>query len=366
MTARILVLPGDGIGPEVMDAGIQVLEVVANSLGLHLDLTEDLLQSAAWNVYGTFCRKETIEAARQSDALLVGAVSTSKWDQIDVEGGPTEQDGLMKLRAELGVFAGLRPARAWNALISKTPYRSEYVQNADVMVMREMCGGAFFTEMRGIETLPDGNKRAFELNEYSSYQIERFARASFEIARKRKGRVASVDKSNVVPTGELWREVVSRVGNQEYPDIELTHYFTDNAVYQFGCNPTAFDIIMGDNLFGDIISDQAGILSGSLGMLPSASLPGLPLLGKLNGPGIYEPVHGTAPDIIGQGIANPFGMVLSVAMMLEYGFGYVSAARNIETAVDTCLEAGITTPDIGGTATTRDVTAAVIRHYRDL
>lgn len=364
MSIKLLALGGDGIGPEVVNASLKVLDVVASSLGLDIDLSEDLLHGAAWQKYGCFCRPQTLEKARQCDAVLVGAVGGEQWDNITIEGGPAEQDGLMKLRQELDVFAGLRPARAWNALIPKTPYRHECIKGADVMVMREMCGGAFFSRTRGIETLADGGKRAFDLNEYSSAEIERFARASFEIARRRKRRVVSVDKSNVVVVGELWREVVDEIGGSEYPDVELTHYYADNAVYQLASRPTDFDVIIGDNLFGDIISDLAGVLAGSLGMLPSASLPGLQFPGDLVGPGIYEPVHGTAPDIAGRNIANPIGMILSVAMMLDYSFGLCKASQKLEAAVEACLEEGTTTRDIGGSASTSEVTNAVIRHYR--
>ena len=366
MSIKLLVLGGDGIGPEVVNAALKVLDIVGNSLGLNIDLSEDLLHGAAWEKYGQFCRPETLDKARQCDAVLVGSVGGEQWDNIVIEGGPAEQDGLMKLRQELDVFAGLRPARCWNALIPKTPYRPECVKGADIMVMREMCGGAFFSHTRGIESLADGGRRAFDLNEYSSEEIERFARAGFEVARKRGSRVVSVDKSNVVVVGELWREIVEELGKVEYPDVELTHYYADNAVYQLGRNPIVFDVIMGDNLFGDIISDQAGVIAGSLGMLPSASLPGLQRPGELSGPGIYEPVHGTAPDIVCRNIANPIGMILSVGMMLEYSFGYVDTARKIEAAVEACLEQGIATPDIGGTAGTDVITDAIIRHYRRL
>jgi 3-isopropylmalate dehydrogenase len=366
MAIRLLALGGDGIGPEVVDAALKLLDAVGKSLRLNIDLSEDLLHGASWEKYGTFCRQETLDKARGCDAVLVGAVGGEQWDNIVIEGGPAEQDGLMKLRQELGVYAGLRPSRSWNALIPKTPYRPECIKDADIMVMREMCGGAFFTETRGIESLADGGKRAFDLNEYSSHEIKRFARASFEVARKRKSRVVSVDKSNVVLAGVLWREVVEEIGMTEYPDVKLIHYYTDNAVYQLARRPTDFDVIMGDNLFGDIISDQAGVIAGSLGMLPSASLPGLQKPGELIGPGIYEPVHGTAPDIAGQNCANPIGMILSVGMMLEYSFGYVDVARKIDDAVEACLEQGVGTPDIGGSMSTGAVTDAIIRHYREL
>ena len=209
-------------------------------------------------------------------------------------------------------------------------------------------------------------QRGFDLNEYTSREIERFARASFEVARHRKGKVISVDKSNVLLAGVLWREVVGRIASEEFPDIELHHYFADNAVYQLSLNPTAFDVIMGDNLFGDLISDQAGVIAGSLGMLPSARLSGIPKPGEAPGPGIYEPVHGSAPDINCQGIANPIGMILSVGMMLKYNLGNERVARKIDAAVTLSLKSGALTPDLGGSATNKDVTNSVIRHYRSL
>ena len=341
---KLLMLPGDGIGPEVMGSALDVLNTVATVEDLQLDITEDVLHGAAWKEYGTFCRPETIARARQSNAILVGAVGGPEWDHIIIDGGPAEQDGLMKLRTELDVFAGLRPAKAWDSLISRTPYRARCVRGANVMVMREMCGGSFFTTHRGIEELPDGGQRGFDLNEYTSPEIERFARASFEVARHRKGKVISVDKSNVLLAGVLWQEVVGRIGSEEFPDIELHHYFADNAVYQLSRNPTAFDVIMGDNLFGDLISDQAGVIAGSLGMLPSASRGAVDESGRRKA--MYEPVHGTAPDIAGEDKANPLAMILSYAMCLRYSFDMGEDADMVEKAVATVLDSGLRTGDI--------------------
>jgi 3-isopropylmalate dehydrogenase len=361
---KLLAMGGDGIGPEVVDAALQVLEVAAKSIDLQVDISEDLLHGAAWETYGTFLRPQTLDKAKSSDALLIGATGGPQWDHIIIDGGPEEQDGLMKLRHELQVFACLRHARAHEALLGHTAFLPERIRGADIMVMRELCGGAMFTPTRGIETSTDGSRRAYDLNEYTSTEIERFARVSFEVARRRRGRLLSVDKANVFIASKLWREVVDEIGKSEFPDVELTHFYTDNAAYQLGCQPTAFDVIMGDNLFGDILSDQVGAIAGSLGMLPSASLAELPVKGPTPRPAIYEPVHGSAPDIAGQGIANPIGTILSMAMMLDYSAGETECAGKVDAAVDAALVAGFATRDLGGDHSTQQMTDAVIREFR--
>ena len=366
MTLKILALGGDGIGPEVVDAALRVLDVAAQSIKLDFDLSEDLLHGAAWDRYGSFIRPQTLDRARASDALLVGAVGGPAWDHIVIDGGPEEQDGLMKLRHELDVFACIRHARSWDALLGRTPFRAEAVRGADIVVMRELCGGAMFTRTRGRETAAGGNQRAWDLNEYSSAEIERFARVGFEVARRRRGRLVSVDKSNVFVAGKLWREVVDDIGKSEFPDVELSHYFADNASYQMCCRPIDFDVILADNLFGDLLSDQSAAIAGSLGMLPSASLADLPQAGRVQGSAIYEPVHGSAPDIAGQGIANPIGMILSVAMMLQYSAGERDCAARIEAAVDAALNAGKATRDLGGALGTLAMTDAIISQFRSL
>ena len=366
MALRVLALGGDGVGPEVVDAALRVLDVAANSIGLGIDLSEDLLHGAAWNEYGCFLRPQTLEKARSSDALLVGAAGGPEWDHIVIEGGPEMQDGLMQLRHELDVFACIRHARSWNALLGRTPFRADVVRGSDMVVMRELCGGAMFTQNRGSETLADGGRRAYDLNEYGSDEIARFARVGFEVARRRRGRVVSVDKSNVFVAGKLWREVVDEIGSSEFADVELIHLFCDNASYQMCCRPTDFDVILADNLFGDLLSDQSAAVAGSLGMLPSACLPNLPRQGCVQGAAIYEPVHGSAPDIAGQGIANPIGTILSVAMMLRYSAGEVECANRIEAAVDAALDAGMATRDLGGNLGTDAMTDAVIDRFRAL
>ena len=365
MAIKILALGGDGIGPEVVNAALQLLEVAAQDAGIDFDLSEDLLHGAAWEKYATFIRPETLERAKRSDALLVGATGGPQWDHIVIDGGAQEQDGLMKLRHELQVFACLRHARAFDALLERTAFKPEVLRGVDIMVMRELCGGAMFSPTRGIDA-GEGGRRAYDLNEYTEEEIARFARVGFEVARRRRGRVLSVDKSNVFIAGKLWREVVDDIGRCEFADIELTHFYTDNAAYQMCCRPADFDVILADNLFGDLLSDQSGAIAGSLGMLPSACLAELPAGGHSRLPAIYEPVHGSAPDIAGLGIANPIGTILSVAMLFEYTAGDTATARKIAAAVDAALNAGVATRDLGGEHDTQQVTDAVIRAYREL
>ena len=268
----------------------------------------------------------------------------------------------MRLRKELDCFAGLRPARAFPVLEDRTPYRPGLATRADIMILREMCGGAFFGVPRGVETDCDGKRVGFDNSRYTEAEIARIARVGFELARRRSGRLCSVDKANVMQTYVLWREVIREMAT-EYPDIELTVLYADNAAYQLARNPMAFDVIVGDNLFGDIFSDQAAVVCGSLCMLPSACLQHLPAENE-TARGIYEPVHGTAPDIAGLDQANPIGMLLTVAMMAEYSMGRSDLKQVIETAVERSLAEGIRTPDLGSSATSQEVTDAVIRHIR--
>ena len=376
----VLALGGDGIGPEVVNAGLEVLQAAAESAGLRIDIEEDLLHGAAWERYGTFCREETVARAREVDAVLIGAVGDPRYDDYLADGSsavkerseagavardPADKDGLMRLRRDLDVFAGLRPVRAFEGLVEHTPFRPEVVRGADLMMVRELCGGAYFGLPRGIERLPGGGRRAFDATVYTEAEIERVARSAFELARRRRKRLLSVDKANVMESGMLWREVVSSIGAREYSDVALTHFYADNAAYQLARAPRDFDVVLADNLLGDLLSDQAGAVAGSLGMLPSASLAGLPPNEEPARPGIYEAVHGSAPDIAGQGIANPYGTILSVAMMFEYGFARPDFARRIERAVDQTLRSGPRTPDIGGTAGTDEVTSTVIDACRD-
>ena len=357
---KILALGGDHIGPEVVSAGLRVLRHVAEKFDLLVDVEEDLLGGASWDVHGRFCTDQVLHKAHLADAVLVGAVGGPRWDGIQVDGPITEQDGLTRLRIELDVYNALRPARAWTPLLHRTPYRPEVVEGADIMVIRENSGGIYYGEPRGCEALADGQQRAFEISEYTTSEVERIARCAFEAARDRRNHVVSLDKSNVMATGKLWRETVDRVHQEEYPDVTLNHLLMDYALYAVAKSPRDFDVILADNLFGDLISDMVGVVAGSLGMLPSATLSAPTCSGRSIKPGIYEPTHGSAPDISGRGIANPVGTILSVGMMLEYAFVRPDLARLLEQAVERVLEAGIITPDLGGTANMNEVTDAVI------
>ena len=353
---KLLVLPGDGIGPEVVAAGLRVFERLCQLEAIETEIKHDLLHGAAWEKYGTFCRDETVVKAKQSDALLIGAVGGPQWDDLVIEGAtPAERDGLMRMREELETYACLRPSRAYQALLEQTPFKSEVVSGADILILRELCGGLPYGVPRGIDQLEDGSFQAYDANFYTSEEIRRFAEVGFEIARQRRGKVTSIDKSNVMQSGILWRRIVGEVGTN-YPDVELTHLYTDNAFYQMMLRPTDFDVVLGDNIFGDLASDLVASYAGSLGMLPSASLNGL----NSGKPAIYEPVHGTAPDIAGQGIANPIGTILSVALMFEYSLQRQDMARRIEDAVEQCLQAGILTADLGGNAGTDQVCESIL------
>ena len=356
---HFLVLPGDGIGPEVISQGVRLLEFVADRHDIDIHLSHDLIGGQCWDHYGTFCRDETVSTAKQSYGVLVGAVGGPQWDGLELPGTPAEKDGLMRLRQELDAYVGLRPSRAYSGLEHRTPFKPEVVSGSDILVLREMCGGSFFREPRGIRACADGSRDGFDNYLYNSAEVERFAHAAFELARNRQGRVASMDKSNVMENNILWRECVSDIG-AGYPDVELTHYYADNGFYQLMMRPNSFDVVMCDNLFGDLASDIAATVSGSLGMLPSACLPGFVGGGAANGAGIYEPVHGSAPDFAGQGIANPVGTLLSVAMMLEFSAGRSDLARSIETAIGTALEQGCLPADLGGDLGTEDMTSRIL------
>ncbi|MCW3783295.1 3-isopropylmalate dehydrogenase [Defluviimonas salinarum] len=355
----ILALGGDGIGPEVLAAALDVTEVASGLAGIRLDIAEDLLHGAAWEAHGTFCREETVTAARAADAVLVGAVGGPEWDDIRVPGGPEMQDGLMRLRKALDAYAGLRPARAWPELGRFTPFRAGLAERADIMVLREMTGGVMFASPRGQERRA-GRRYGFDTAAYDEGEIARIAHSGFRLARTRKGRLVSADKANVMESYKLWRAVVTEVA-AEYPDVTLTHMYADNCAFQMMRTPLSFDVVMGCNLIGDFLSDLAAVVSGSLGLLPSACLCGSPG-GRVKG--IYEPVHGSAPDIAGQGIANPAGTILSVAMMFEHSLALPAVARRIEAAVERALVSGHLTPDLGGTATTRGFADAVTAELR--
>jgi len=335
MSKQILVLPGDGIGPEIMAEAVKVLEVVSKRHGLAFDLVHDDLGGAAYDRYGSPLADETLERARKADAVLLGAVGGPKWDTIDPALRP--ERGLLKIRSQLGLFANLRPALLYPQLADASTLKPEVVAGLDVLIVRELTGGIYFGAPRGRETV-DGQRRAYDTLPYSEGEIARIARVGFDMARVRGKKLCSVDKANVLASSQLWREVVEEVA-KEYPDVALSHMYVDNAAMQLVRAPKQFDVVVTDNMFGDILSDQASMLTGSIGMLPSASL-------DADSKGMYEPSHGSAPDIAGQGVANPLATILSVAMMLRYSFGQGGAAAAIEQAVGRALDQGLRTPDI--------------------
>lgn len=357
---KLLALGGDHIGPEVTDAALRVFRFLTEREQLSVEIESDLLGGASWDVHHTFCTDAVVEKARNADAILVGSVGGPEWDDISVDGPITESDGLTRLRIELDVYNALRPARAWKPLLSQTPFRSEVVDSADILVVRENSGGIYYGEPRGRERQTDGQERAFEISEYRTIEVERIARCAFAATEARGGKLVSLDKSNVMETGKLWRETVSRVGREEFPDIELTHLLMDYALFAIARSPRSFDVVLADNLFGDLVSDLVGIVSGSLGLLPSATLPGPGVSGGNIRGGLFEPTHGSAPDISGKGIANPIGAILSVAMIFEYAMARADIARDIENAIEHVLQTKLRTPDIGGTSSTVSVTDAVI------
>ena len=337
----IVLLPGDGIGPEIGAAAKTVLAELGD-----FEITEHLIGGASIDEHGTALTDEVLGACRQSDAVLLCAVGGPKWDTTDPD-KPRPEQGLLGLRKGLGLFANLRPVRPSEALLEASPLRRDRIEGTDLLVVRELTGGIYFGDSGR-----DGD-RAHDDCAYTVKEIERIARVAFESAGERNGRVTSVDKANVLETSRLWRETVTRIA-PEYEGIELDHLLVDNAAMQLVSNPTGFDVIVTENLFGDILSDEAAMLTGSLGMLPSASL------GE-GGPGLYEPVHGSAPDIAGTGRANPLATLLSVAMMLKYGLGMHEEAARIDSAVDAALANGLRTPDLGGESTTDEMTGAVLQ-----
>ena len=356
-TFDLLALGGDGIGPEVTACALKVIEKACDR-EICVDVTEDLLHGACYDKTRTFLQESTLNHARTADAVLVGATGGPKWDNVRLAGETVMSDGLMQLRMELDAFAGLRPLRAMACLEPLTPYRTGMTLGADVLVLREMTGGNFFAATRGIDREPQAPRRGFDLGVYDEHQVARLAHVGFRLAGRRRRCLVSADKSNVMEMHVLWREVVSEVA-LDYPGITLEHLYADNASYQLARDPRRFDVIIADNLLGDMLSDQAGVIVASLGMLPSACLTGLGDEGtRIRG--IFEPVHGSAPDITGKGIANPVGAILSAAMMFEYAFGRADIARKIEHAVTAALEAGARTPDLAGQLTSAAMTDAII------
>jgi 3-isopropylmalate dehydrogenase len=337
---RVLVLPGDGIGPEVTAATRTVLDWFQKKKLSNFQITDGLIGGASVDKYGAPLTDETLQAAHEADAVLLGAIGGAKWDDLPRALRP--ESGLLRLRKELGLFANLRPVRVSEALLAVSTVKPDVLKGVDLVIVRELIGGVYFGEPRGIEEL-GGIRRGFDTQSYSTPEIQRIARVAFHLARERRNHVCSVDKSNVMESGAVWRDETSKLHAREFPDVRLSHMYADNCAMQLVRAPTQFDVILTDNLFGDILSDLASMLPGSLGLLPSASL-------RFQSGGhqvaLYEPIHGSAPDIAGKEIANPIAMILSLAMMFRYSFQMNKNAQLIEEAVQRVLSTGIRTSDI--------------------
>jgi 3-isopropylmalate dehydrogenase len=344
----LLLLPGDGIGPEVTAQA----ERVARRVYPELVIETRLFGGCSYDEIGTPLSDDTLALAKASDAVLMGAVGGPQWAGVPRASRP--EAGLLALRSAMGVFANLRPALCFAALADASTLKRDVVEGLDLMIVRELTGGVYFGQPRGVETLSDGQRRGVDTQVYTTLEIERVSRVAFELAQGRRNKVTSCEKSNVMETGQLWREVVTALHRREYPDVTLEHMLADNAAMQLVKNPRQFDVIVTDNLFGDILSDEAAQLTGSLGMLPSAAI------GAPGTPGLYEPIHGSAPDIAGQGFANPLAAILSFGMALQWSLGLPDLARRLTHAVDAALAAGARTRDLGGTLGTAEMADAVL------
>jgi 3-isopropylmalate dehydrogenase len=338
----LLLLPGDGIGPEVMGQAKRVLDWLQKTRRASFEITEDLVGGAAYDVHGVPITDATMAKALAVDAVLFGAVGAPKYDSVPFDVRP--EAALLKLRKDLGVFANLRPAKVFDALVESSSLKPELVRGLDIMIVRECIGGVYFGEPRGIEVLADGTKRGVNTEVYTTPEIERVGRVAFDLARKRNNAVCSVEKANVMESGLLWRQTMQALRDAEYPDVALSHMYADNCAMQLAKNPKQFDVIVTGNLFGDILSDLAAMLTGSLGMLPSATLGAVDASGRRHA--FYEPIHGSAPDIAGKGLANPLAQILSLALLLRYSFDMEEDAVAIEAAVERVLESAGRTADI--------------------
>lgn len=345
MTKKVLVLPGDGIGPEIIKEAVKVL----GALNLDIEIDAALIGGAAVDATGEPLPAETLEKAQAADAILLGAVGGPKWDANPMEKRP--EKGLLAIRSKLGLFANLRPAILYPQLAEASSLKPEIVSGLDILIVRELTGGIYFGQPRGIRTLENGDREGFNTYVYNESEIRRIGRQAFEAAQKRNKRLCSIDKSNVLEVTVLWKEVMTELA-KEYPDVELSHMLVDNAAMQLVKAPKQFDVLVTGNMFGDILSDEAAMLTGSIGMLPSASL-------DENGKGMYEPCHGSAPDIAGQNLANPLATILSVAMMLRYSLNEEAAAARIEAAVEKVLDQGLRTGDIMSAGCTKIGTEAM-------
>lgn len=336
MTKQVLILPGDGIGPEITAEAVKVLEALKASDNLDIEMTEDLVGGAAYDAHGVPLADETMDKAQASDAVLLGAVGGYKWESLDISVRP--EKGLLRLRKEMNLFANLRPAVLFPQLASASTLKPEVVAGLDILIVRELTGGIYFGQPRGIRTLENGERQGYNTYVYSESEVKRIAHVAFQAAMKRNKKLTSVDKANVLEVTEMWREVVDEIAPQ-YPEVEVNHMYVDNAAMQLVLNPKQFDVMVTGNMFGDILSDEASMLTGSIGMLASASL-------DENNKGMYEPSHGSAPDIAGQNVANPLATILSAAMMLRYSLGREDLAVKIENAISKVLDQGLRTGDI--------------------
>lgn len=336
MTKKILLIPGDGIGPEVVAQAKKILDFFSKNTDKKFETENALLGGCAYDAVQTPFPKETIELAKKSDSILLGAVGGPKWESLEYKHRP--ERGLLGIRKELELFANLRPAKVFDALADSSTLKREVVSGLDIMIVRELTGDLYFGEPRGVTTLADGSRQGVNTMTYNSKEVERIAKIAFDLAQVRGKKLCSVDKANVIETTEMWREVVTEIGQKNYPEIALSHMYVDNAAMQLARNPKQFDVMVTGNMFGDILSDLASMLTGSLGMLPSASL------GEKYS--LYEPSHGSAPDIAGKDLANPLATILSLSMMFKYSFGFIKESEAIEQAVAKILDSGIRTADI--------------------
>lgn len=336
MTSKIAILPGDGIGPEIIAEAVKTLGCLKQNFDFDAELEPAAFGGAGYDEFGHPLPESTLALCKKADAILLGSVGGPKYDMLERELRP--ERGLLGIRSKLELFSNLRPAILYPQLAGASSLKAEIVSGLDIMIVRELTGGIYFGQPRGIRELDDGQRQGFNTLVYTEHEIERIARSAFNIAMVRNKKLCSIDKANVLEVSELWREVVIRVG-QDYPEVELSHMYVDNASMQLVRDPKQFDVMVTTNLFGDILSDTAAMLTGSIGMLPSASL-------DKNGKGMYEPIHGSAPDIAGKGIANPLATILSVAMLLRYSLDHPELANHIETAVGNVLNQGFRTADI--------------------
>ena len=351
MKAKITLLPGDGIGPEIISESVRVMQAVESKFGHSFSTKEHLLGGCSIDRFGTSLTDETLADCVASDAILMGAVGGPKWDDPKAKDRP--ERGLLALRKGLGVFANLRPVKVHPELVDFSPIKSEKLVGVDILVIRELTGGLYFGWPKGRD-VKDGRERAVDTMEYYDYEIRRVVELAFELAKGRKKKVTSVDKANVLETSRLWRQIAVEVGSK-YPEIELEHVLVDTAAMRLVTGPAWMDVVVTENMFGDILTDEASVLAGSMGMLPSASL-------GSSGPGLYEPIHGSAPDIAGKGIANPIGTILSLAYLFRYSLKLESEASAIETAVDRAIVEGARTKDIGGNLTTKQMTDTILKN----